>query len=135
MPKSAHAFFQLLCWRKGPLFKGDILIRSLEQERDHYPWVVEQIRILAPEFFRQFCRAEDAGGSGRKGFTFQADAFVAVVTEKMFALSVVACMPQLLVRQRLLDASGSPAHRWRLCSSRPSPPPRKLSLAEAPDQR
>eukprot|EP00931_Biecheleriopsis_adriatica_P049485 TRINITY_DN28628_c0_g1_i1.p1 TRINITY_DN28628_c0_g1~~TRINITY_DN28628_c0_g1_i1.p1 ORF type:complete len:700 (+),score=132.47 TRINITY_DN28628_c0_g1_i1:33-2102(+) len=123
-PHSAYAFFQVLQWRRGPLHRNSDYVRVSKIEREHFPWVIEQIRMRAPEFYRQYCVAELKAGKSKWSLVLQADGFLTVVIEKLFALAAMQHLPSLLERQQALDAAGSAIHRWRFAQEfRVVPPP------------
>ena len=51
--KAGRAFFSLLQMKKGPFFRDSDYILVDRKEREHFPWVMAQLRTKAPEFFMQ----------------------------------------------------------------------------------
>ena len=111
-PHSAHAFLRLLQMKKGPFYRDSEYILVTKAEYEHFPWIMQQIRIKAPEFFYQYRTAELKTGRSKVSLHREADAFLTVISEKLFALAMILHMPSILQRQEMLDASGSPKHRW-----------------------
>eukprot|EP00927_Polykrikos_kofoidii_P015722 TRINITY_DN17026_c0_g2_i1.p1 TRINITY_DN17026_c0_g2~~TRINITY_DN17026_c0_g2_i1.p1 ORF type:complete len:607 (-),score=83.33 TRINITY_DN17026_c0_g2_i1:96-1802(-) len=124
IPRSAHAFVQALNERRGPLYRCDQYVRIQKQEREHFPWVAERVRVLAPKFFRQFCLHEEKQGMSNRQLVRESDLFLTFVIEKLLALLILNQLPSLLRRQLAQDAAGSVTHRWRFVRDfRWAPPP------------
>ena len=111
-PPSAHAFLRLMQWKQGPFYRNSDYIRVAKEEREHFPWVMEQVRIKGQEFFHQYRTAELKTGRDSWSLVLEADAFVTVISEKLFALATIMHMSSILERQDALDCSGSLQHRW-----------------------
>lgn len=122
-PRSAHSFLRLMQWKQGPFYRDKDYIRVHKDEREHFPWVMEQVRIKGQEFFYQYWTAELKTGRDRWSLVLEADAFVTLISEKLFALATLLHMPAILERQEALDATGSIRHRWLFLQDFSSIPP------------
>eukprot|EP00930_Biecheleria_cincta_P088682 TRINITY_DN77938_c0_g1_i1.p1 TRINITY_DN77938_c0_g1~~TRINITY_DN77938_c0_g1_i1.p1 ORF type:complete len:668 (-),score=81.76 TRINITY_DN77938_c0_g1_i1:11-2014(-) len=130
-PPSAHAYLCLLKWRGGPLFRNKDYIRVAREEREHFSWVFEQVRALAPEFYSQYCTAELQAGKSKWFLVLEADRFLTVLSEKMFALALVHHLPDLMERQRVIDSAGSTEHRWQFAKDFCKAPPPLMAVGLA----
>lgn len=103
-----HMFMLVLQYDRGPLYRSKTYQQVLVEEREHFPWVMEMMRNLAPEFFRQYCRHEEKlGQSSQRVLVKEADSFLLGVSERLFALAFIHCLPSLLQRQDIVDSMGS----------------------------
>eukprot|EP00746_Dinoflagellata_sp_MGD_P081577 gnl/MRDRNA2_/MRDRNA2_32436_c0_seq1.p1 gnl/MRDRNA2_/MRDRNA2_32436_c0~~gnl/MRDRNA2_/MRDRNA2_32436_c0_seq1.p1 ORF type:complete len:715 (-),score=118.49 gnl/MRDRNA2_/MRDRNA2_32436_c0_seq1:34-2178(-) len=120
-----HMFMLVLQYDRGPLYRSKTYQQVLVEEREHFPFVIEKMRHLAPEFFNQYCRHEEKlGQSTQRVLIQEADSFLLGVSERLFALAFAHCLPLLLQRQEVVDAMGSPEARQSFAQEfRWVPPP------------
>ena len=111
-PHSAHAFLRMVQLKKGPFYRDTDYILVTKAEYNHFPWVMEQIRVKAQEFFYQYRSVELKAGRQKLSLHREADAFITMIAEKLFSLAMILHMPSILERQAMLDASGSSQYRW-----------------------
>ncbi|CAE8612756.1 unnamed protein product, partial [Polarella glacialis] len=89
------------------------------------------VRSRAPEFYRQYVLVEAKAGKTKWSLVLQCDAFLTVMTEKLFALAALQHLPEILERQQVLDSAGSATRRWRLVREFQKVPPPLAAVAVA----
>mmetsp|Transcript_3324 Transcript_3324/g.8334 ORF Transcript_3324/g.8334 Transcript_3324/m.8334 type:complete len:536 (+) Transcript_3324:2-1609(+) len=131
MPHVAHSFLGVLGWKRGPMYRHKEYVRVHKEEREHFPWVIEHVRQLAQDFWKQYHNHHEKNGKTAGNLSMQMDAFLTIVVDKLFTLALMEQLPELARRQRLLDTAGCVHSRWRFVREFGSVPPRLEAVAVA----